>query len=359
MIHSVEWRGGAIVLLDQRLLPNQEVYRVYRDHRDVARAIREMVVRGAPAVAAAAAMGIALAARGGRGTRRNFDNACNRFAPLGSTATHLPSAIQRMRRAFAAVEGRAPDVVDEVLLHEALSIRDEYRLNNQALAQHGESLLPRRGTILTHGNAGTLASCGCGSALGVVRAAREAGKRFSVLVAETRPCLEGARLTAWELKRDKIPVTVITDGMCGHFFQSGKIDAVIVGADRIAANGDTASKIGTYTIAVLAAHHGVPFYVASTLASIDERHASGDEIPLEQRPAHEVARVLDDSIVPRGVKALHPACDLTPGKLISAIITEHGVAKQPYKRSLARLLTRAASEANASDRSAGARSHRR
>ncbi len=340
MIRPVEWRNGTVVLLDQRLLPSQEVYRVYRDYREVARAIKDMVVRGAPAIGVTAAMGIALGMQNARARdqRRAFDRIGKRFAATRPTAVNLFWAIERMRRAFEEARKHDPELVREILRQEALAIHDEDIANNRALGANGADLLPARGTVLTHCNAGALATAGYGTALGVVRAACEAGKRISVIADETRPFLQGARLTAWELKKDKIPVTVITDNMSGHLFKSGTIDAVVVGADRIAANGDAANKIGTYTVAVLAARHGVPFYVAAPVSTVDANSPSGDDIPIEERPRQEVTHIAGEAITPRGVRVANPAFDVTPHELIAAIITDRGVAKRPFKRSLAKLL---------------------
>lgn len=358
MIRPVEWRNGAVVLLDQRMLPAQEVYRVYRDHREVARAIKDMVVRGAPAIGVTAAMGIALGMRtaSARDLARSFDRICKRFAATRPTAINLFWAIQRMQQAFAAVRGRSPEVVREVLRQEALAIHAEDIANNRALGKFGSPLLPRRGTVLTHCNAGALATAGYGTALGVIRAAREAGKALHVLADETRPFLQGARLTAWELQKDKIPVTVITDSMAGHLFREGAIDAVIVGADRIATNGDAANKIGTYTVAVLANRHSVPFYVAAPVSTIDPNSASGDDIPIEERPAYEVTHVHGEPITPRGVKVANPAFDVTPNELITAIITDRGVARRPFTKSLARLMRTEAKQRRSPSRRVGRRS---
>jgi methylthioribose-1-phosphate isomerase len=339
MIRPVEWRSGAVVLLDQRLLPMQEVYRVYRDHRDVARAIKDMVVRGAPAIGVAAGMGIALgmAHAPDSDLSRTFDRICRRFAATRPTAVNLFWAIDRMRRAFARARGRSPEVVREILRQEALAIYHEDIASNRALGTYGAALLRTRNTVLTHCNAGALATAGYGTALGVIRAAREAGKQVSVVASETRPFLQGARLTAWELKKDRVPVTLITDGMVGHVMKRGLIDAVIVGADRAAANGDVANKIGTYGVAVLAARHRIPFYVAAPTSTIDLACPNGDEIPIEERSAREVTHFGDRQVAPTGVKVMNPAFDVTPHALVTAIITERGVVRAPYVKSLARL----------------------
>ena len=340
MIRPVEWRNGAVVLLDQRLLPMQEVYRVYRDHREVARAIREMVVRGAPAIGVAAAMGIALGiARTADGdAARAFDRICRRFAATRPTAVNLFWAIERMKRVFGRARGRSAEVVRVMLRLVAIAIYHEDIANNRALGKYGAALLKPRTTVLTHCNAGALATAGYGTALGVVRAAHEAGKQIGVIATETRPFLQGARLTAWELKRDRIPVTLITDNMVGHFMKRGVIGAVIVGADRTAANGDVANKIGTYTIAVLAARHRIPFYVAAPTSTVDLACQNGDEIPIEERSAREVTHLQERQIAPSAVKVMNPAFDVTPHGLVTAIITERGVVRAPYAKSLARLL---------------------
>ena len=340
MIRPVEWRNGAVVLLDQRLLPMQEVYRVYRDHRDVAHAIKDMVVRGAPAIGVAAAMGIALGvAQAADGdAARAFDRICRRFAATRPTAVNLFWAIERMRRAFARARGRSAEVVREMLRQEAIAIYHEDIASNRALGKYGAALLRARTTVLTHCNAGALATAGYGTALGVVRAAHDAGKQIAVIATETRPFLQGARLTTWELRKDHIPVTLITDGMVGHCMKRGVLSAVIVGADRVAANGDVANKIGTYTIAVLAARHHVPFYVAAPTSTVDLNCPNGDAIPIEERAAREVTHLGDRQVVPSGIKVMNPAFDVTPHGLIAAIITERGVVRAPYTKSLARLL---------------------
>jgi methylthioribose-1-phosphate isomerase len=339
MIRPVEWRNGAVVLLDQRLLPLQEVYRVYRDHREVARAIKDMVVRGAPAIGVAAAMGIALgmSQTSDKDQARALDRICRRFAATRPTAVNLFWAIDRMRRTFARVRGRSPEVVREVMRQEALTIYHEDIASNRAMGTHGAALLKSRTTVLTHCNAGALATAGYGTALGVIRAAHEAHKSISVIATETRPFLQGARLTAWELKKERIPVTLITDNMVGHFMQRGAIGAVIVGADRTAANGDVANKIGTYTVAVLAARHRIPFYVAAPISTVDLACPNGEAIPIEERPTREVTHILDKQIAPSGVKVMNPAFDVTPHSLITAIITERGIARAPFTKSLSRL----------------------
>jgi methylthioribose-1-phosphate isomerase len=340
MIRPVEWRNGAVVLLDQRLLPMQEVYRVYRDHRDVARAIKDMVVRGAPAIGVASAMGIALgvAQAGDSDSARSFDRICRRFAATRPTAVNLFWAIERMRAAFARARGRSAEVVREMLRQEAIAIYHEDIASNRALGKYGATLLRTRTTVLTHCNAGALATAGYGTALGVIRAAHEAGKQISVIATETRPFLQGARLTAWELKKDRIPVTLITDSMVGHCMKRGMIGAVIVGADRAAANGDVANKIGTYSIAILAARHRIPFYVAVPTSTIDLSCANGDAIPIEERGAREVTHLNERQIAPSGVKVMNPAFDVTPHALITGLVTERGVVRAPYGKSLARLL---------------------
>jgi methylthioribose-1-phosphate isomerase len=338
-VKTIEWRNGRVVMLDQRLLPMREVYRVYGHHRDVARAIKDMVVRGAPAIGVAAAMGIALGARTLRGdVAREFERLCRSFAGTRPTAVNLFWAIDRMRRVFSRNRHRSPDTLRMLLEREALAIHDEDVTVNRTLGQHGAALLEDGATVMTHCNAGALATAGYGTALGIVRAAVEAGKRIQVVACETRPFLQGARLTAWELKKDRIPVTLITDNMAGHVMQRGRVSCVIVGTDRTAANGDVANKIGTYGLAVLAHRHSIPFYVGAPISSIDLDCPSGDEIPIEERPGREVTHVFDRQIAPSGIRVSNPAFDVTPSELVTAIVTERGIARQPLARSLPRLV---------------------
>ena len=340
MIQTIEWRRGSVVMIDQRLLPEREVYRVYRDYREVARAIRDMVVRGAPAIGVAAAMGVALGARKLPAKRfaTGFARICKTLAAARPTAVNLSWAIARMQRVYRENADLGIAELRTRLETEARLIHDEDVTINRAIGHHGAALLPDSGTVLTYCNAGALATAGYGTALGVIRRAREIGKRISVIACETRPFLQGARLTAWELHRDRIPCTLVTDNMVGHLMQRRMIDAVVVGTDRTAANGDVANKIGTYTVAALASHHRVPFYVAAPTSSIDLAAASGADIPIEQRSAKEVTHFGGKAVAPEGVPALHPAFDVTPGDLVTAIITEHGIARQPYRRSLPRLV---------------------
>lgn len=340
MIRTVEWRNGTVVMIDQRLLPTREVYRVYRDAREVAVAIKDMVVRGAPAIGVAAAMGIALGMAHARPSEmaRAFDRWCRMFAATRPTAVNLFWAIERMQRVFKRARGSSPDTVRDLLRQEALTIHREDIAANRALGAYGAELVPAKATVLTHCNAGALATAGYGTALGVIRAAVESGRRINVFATETRPFLQGARLTAWELKKDGIPVTLITDSMVGHFMKAGAIECVVVGTDRTAANGDVANKIGTYTLAVLAARHRVPFYVAAPTSSIDLACKRGEDIPIEERAAREVTHIGDRQIAPAGIRIANPAFDVTPHELVTAIITERGVARPPYSKSLARLV---------------------
>lgn len=337
---TVEWQDNAVVMLDQRLLPTKEIYRTYRDYRGVAKGIKDMVVRGAPAIGVAAAMGLALGARQLKklGDVNEFERLCQVFAATRPTAVNLFWAIERMRRVYQRVQKQGTDVIRATLEREALKMHAEDIAANRRMGRYGATLIPKGATILTHCNAGALATAGYGTALGVIRSAWEQKKNISVFVPETRPFLQGARLTAWELQKDGIPATLITDNMVGHFMQQGKIDCVIVGTDRTAANGDVANKIGTYTSAVLAARHEVPFYVAAPTSSIDLACPTGKQIPIEERSSREVTHVFGKQIAPTNIRVANPAFDVTPHELVTAIVTEKGVARDPFQQSLPRLV---------------------
>lgn len=339
MIETIQWTESGVVMIDQRRLPEQEVYLTCRDYREVAEAIRTMVIRGAPAIGVAAAMGVALGMLGAdsRNPDADFQQITETLAGTRPTAVNLFWALERMRRVYSQVRGRPISDIRRRLVEEAQRIKQEDIAINQAIGRHGAPLIPDGKTVLTHCNAGALATAGYGTALGVIRAAVAAGKRIDVFADETRPFLQGARLTAWELLRDGIPTTLITDNMAGHFLKSGRIGCVVVGADRIAANGDVANKIGTYSLAVLAHENGVPFYVAAPISTLDLSLASGDEIPIEQRPPEEVTHVFGVRVAPPGVRVENPAFDVTPHGYVTAIITERGVARPPYTESLRRL----------------------
>src|SRR5215468_3484699 len=355
MIKTVEWTKDGVRMLDQRVLPSEETYLMLRSYDEVAEAIRKMVIRGAPAIGVSAAMGIALGASQSVGTsvadlEDDLNYICDVMGKTRPTAVNLFWAIERMRSVFNKEKARTSDVeeVKQRLVAEAIAIFHEDIEANRAIGLHGGPLIPDGATVLTHCNAGALATAGdYGTALGVIRGARDAGKKIAVIADETRPFLQGLRLTAWELAKDDIPVTVITDNMAGHVMKSGKVDAVVVGADRIAANGDTANKIGTYMVAVLAREHGVPFYVAAPLTTLDLSLASGEEIPIEERDAKEVTHIKDHQLAPDGINVHNPAFDVTPHQLITAIITDKGVARPPYVKSLKQLceLGRAQAEA--------------
>jgi methylthioribose-1-phosphate isomerase len=328
-------------MIDQRRLPGEEVYLHCRDHAEVARAIRDMAVRGAPAIGVAAALGIALGVRNTKAERdelrATFDGICRDMAATRPTAVNLFWAIDRMRRRFEAEQARGGAALREGLLEEAQAIEDEDVAACRRIGDLGADLIPEQARVLTHCNAGALATAGYGTALGVIRSAARQGKIKNVLADETRPYLQGARLTAWELARDGIPTTLIADNMAGHLMARGEVDAVVVGADRIAANGDVANKIGTYTVAVLARENGVPFYVAAPVSTIDLRTPSGDSITIEERPADEVTHHGGRRLAPEGVAVRNPAFDVTPHRYVTAIVCERGVARPPYAESLARL----------------------
>jgi len=339
----IKWTGDGVVILDQRRLPGEVIHHTYTDYRDVAAAIKDMVIRGAPAIGVAAAMGVAIgversSARTTEELRAEFPVICRTIKETRPTAVDLFWALERMTRRFEQLlAANSPlEATRRAMVEEARAIHADKRAIDEAMGRFGAQLMPAEGQVMTQCNAGALATAGIGSALGVIRVAIEEGHKLRVLVPETRPYLQGARLTAWELHEGGVPLTLITDNMVGHFMKAGKVDAVVVGADRIAANGDTANKIGTYQIAVLAHEHGVPFYVAAPVSTFDLSIPSGEQIPIEERPAEEVTHFRGVRIAP-DVPAAHPAFDVTPARLISAIICERGVARAPYTDSLRRL----------------------
>ncbi len=336
MIETIQWTPAGVVMIDQTRLPREEVYVTCTDHLQVAEAIRSMVIRGAPAIGVAAAMGIALGMQEAT-SAEHFDDICETIRVTRPTAVNLFWAIERMRSVFNGVSGGSLPEIRERLVAEAIQIRLEDIAINECIGKNGASLIPDGKTVLTHCNAGALATAGYGTALGVIRAAVAAGKKIDVFADETRPFLQGARLTIWELQHDNIPATLITDNMAGHFLHSGRIGCVVVGADRIAANGDVANKIGTYSVAVLAKENNVPFYVAAPISTLDLTLTSGEQIPIEQRAAAEVTHVHGVPIAPEGTQVANPAFDVTPNRYVTAIITERGVARAPYIDSLARL----------------------
>jgi len=345
MIKTVEWTKEGVRMLDQRLLPTEEKYLMLRSYEEVADAIKKMIVRGAPAIGVSAAMGLALGASQSVGTsvadlEYDFKFMCKVMEATRPTAVNLFWAVERMRGALlkAKAETKNVEEIKQRLTNEALAIFNEDIASNRALGKFGGELIADGATVLTHCNAGALATAGdYGTALGVIRGAIDAGKRVAVIADETRPFLQGARLTAWELAQDNIPVTVITDNMAGHVMKQGKVDCVVVGADRIAANGDAANKIGTYMVAVLAKQHDIPFYVAAPISTVDLNTPTGEEIPIEQRGAREVTHIGDQQLTPDGVDVHNFAFDVTPHELIAAIITDRGVARAPYTESLRNL----------------------
>jgi len=337
MIETIRWTDAGVVMIDQRKLPREEQYVTCTDYDQVAEAIRTMAIRGAPAIGVAAAMGIALGMQHAR-SAGEFDEISETLAGTRPTAVNLFWAIERMRRVFSELRDRSLDEIRERLLAEAQQILREDIAVNECIGRNGAPLIPDGKTVLTHCNAGALATAGYGTALGVIRAAVAAGKTIDVFAGETRPFLQGARLTIWELHHDGIPATLITDNMAGHFLHSGRIGCVVVGADRIAANGDVANKIGTYTLAVLAKENQVPFYVAAPISTLDVSLASGDEIPIEQRAPAEVTHVQGVPVAPEGTRAENPAFDVTPHRYVTAIITERGVARPDFSESLRKLI---------------------
>ena len=345
MIIPVKWSDEGVLMLDQRLLPTEEKWLTLRSFNEVADGIRDMVVRGAPAIGVSAAYGIALGVKNFVGTNiddleEELDYICGVMSKTRPTAVNLFWAIDRMKRTFAKAkeEGKSVSEVKQILIKDAKDIHDEDIESQRLIAKFGGELLENDSTVLTHCNAGALATGGVwGTALGVVRGAVDQGKKISVYADETRPYLQGARLTAWELLQDDIPVTLITDNMSGHTMKKGLIHAVVVGSDRIAANGDVANKIGTYMVAVLAQRHNIPFYVAAPLSTVDMNCPTGEEIPIEERNVREITHIQDIQLSPEGIEVSNYAFDVTPNDLVTAIITEKGVARKPYTESLRKM----------------------
>jgi methylthioribose-1-phosphate isomerase len=336
----IEWTDNGVVMLDQRRLPGEEIHHTYTDYREVAKAIREMVIRGAPAIGVAAAMGVAIGvqkstANSTDALKNEFAEICGALAKTRPTAVDLFWALERMKRRFHELLQSRSDLqsIRKAMVEEAKLVHLEKLATDQAIGRFGAEFMPKEGQVMTQCNAGALATAGIGTALGVIRVAFEQGRKLHVLVPETRPYLQGARLTAWELHRGGIPLTLITDNMVGHFLKTGKVGAIVTGADRIAANGDTANKIGTYQMAVLAKEHNVPFYIAAPISTFDLSLPDGDHIPIEERTAEEVTHIQGVRIAP-DVPAAHPAFDVTPHRYIRAIFTERGVATAPYTESL-------------------------
>ena len=341
MVNTIEWTDAGVVMIDQTKLPAEETFVTCTTYDEVADAIRTMVIRGAPAIGCAAAMGVAIGVQ--KATDDNLDaqvdDICETLAATRPTAVNLFWAIERMRGLYktlrsdgvetAAIRTRLIDEAKEVL-------RDDIEIN-KAMGRHGAALLPHGGTVMTHCNAGALATGGYGTALGVIRAAVESGNPVAVMANETRPFMQGSRLTVWELQQDDIPVTLLTDNMAGHMMQRGEVNAVVVGADRIASNGDVANKIGTYSVAVLAKENGIPFYVAAPISTLDMNLESGDQIPIEERSADEVTQIRGHQIAPLETQVKNPAFDVTPNRYVSAIITERGVARAPFSETLREL----------------------
>jgi methylthioribose-1-phosphate isomerase len=345
MIQTIEWTDHGVRFIDQTKLPTEETYVNCTTHEEVADVIRTMVVRGAPAIAMAAAMGIALGVNNSKAEtvgdlKRDFDQICDLMSKTRPTAVNLFWAIRRMQEKFERIRIRPIPQIKQSLIEESQRMHAEDIAANQAMGRHGATLMPSSGGVLTHCNAGALATAGYGTALGVIRAAIEQGKKIHVYADETRPFLQGSRLTAWELMKDGIPTTVISDNMAGAMMSQGKIGAIVVGADRIAANGDVANKIGTYTVAILAKEHGIPFYVAAPISTVDLECPDGSQIPIEQRNAREVTHIAGKQMVPDGVEIENPAFDVTPAKYVVAIITEKGIARAPYGESLRTLASK-------------------
>src|SRR3984957_12732604 len=344
MIQTLEWTDHGVRFIDQTKLPTEETYVTCKTHEQVADVIRNMVVRGAPAIGVAAAMGIALGvdnspAESVADLKRDLDQICDLIGKTRPTAVNLFWAIRRMQEKFERIRIRPVPQIKQTLIEEAQRMHAKAIAANQAMGRHGATLMPAEGGVLTHCNAGALATAGYGTALGVIRAAVEQGKKIHVYADETRPFLQGSRLTAWELMKDGIPTTVISDNMAGAMMQQGKIGAIVVGADRIAANGDVANKIGTYSVAILAKEHNIPFYVAAPISTIDLACPDGSKIPIEQRNPREVTHIAGKQMTPDGVEVENPAFDVTPAKYVAAIVTEKGIARAPYEESLRNLAT--------------------
>jgi methylthioribose-1-phosphate isomerase len=340
MVETIQWTDEGVVMIDQTRLPREQVFVTCRDYREVADAIRNMIIRGAPAIGVAAAMGVAIGVvkADEKDLDSQFEIICSTLAATRPTAVNLFWAIDRMKQVYASAKDRGIDELRATLVREAKQIYLEDIAINRAIGSNGASLVPDGKTVLTHCNAGALATAGYGTALGVIRAAVEQGKKVDVYADETRPFLQGARLTVWELQQDNIPATLITDNMAGHFLRSGCIGCVVVGADRIAGNGDVANKIGTYSVAVLAKENGIPFYVAAPISTLDLTLESGDEIPIEERAAAEVTQLGGVTVAPDGTNVRNPAFDVTPERYVTAIITERGVARAPFRESLRALV---------------------
>ncbi len=343
-IETLRWKNGCLEMIDQRILPASFKYITYDSAESVADGIRSMVVRGAPAIGCAAAYGIALEAQKLRATttdefNKGMDSAFEVLAKSRPTAVNLFWALKRMRDKISSSNDINPNELADILLAEAHEVLAEDIRINRTMGEYGAALLPDGARVLTHCNAGALATAGHGTALGVIRSAVEAGKKISVIADETRPFLQGARLTAWEMVQEKIPVTLISDNMAGHLMSQGEIDIVVVGTDRVAANGDVANKIGTYMVAVLAKRHGIPFYVACPLSTIDMSISNGGEIPIEERPVEEVTGFRECQWAAEGVNVRNPAFDVTPAELITGLITEKGVVKQPNTDKIKKLFS--------------------
>jgi len=336
MIKPIQWTDAAVVMIDQTKLPRLTEFVTCKNYEEVAEAIRSMVIRGAPAIGVAAAMGVAIGVSQADPTRLDdeFSVICSILAATRPTAVNLFWGIERMKRKYASLQSRPFDEISAALIAEAKLVREEDIEINRSMGRHGAPLIPDGRTVLTHCNAGALATAGYGTALGVIRAAIESGKKIDVFADETRPFLQGARLTAWELQQDGIDTTLITDNMAGHFMKAGRIGCVVVGADRIAGNGDVANKIGTYSVAVLAKENGVPFYLAAPISTLDRSLTSGDQIPIEERPSREVTEVFGVPVALVVIAVQNPAFDVTPNRYVTAIITEKGVARAPYEESL-------------------------